>query len=774
MAKERYKWKNIANTDEKLVAKLSQQLKINPVISRLLIERGASNAQEVEKFLHPSLTDIKDPSLLHDMDKAVSRIEQAVENGEQITVYGDYDADGITSTSLMYEALITVGANVNYYVPNRFIDGYGPNAAAYQKIIDNGTTLIITVDNGVSGKKVIDPVVEQGIDVVITDHHELPEELPNAFAIVHPHYPGHSYDYADLSGVGVAFKVAWALLGEFPEDLLDLLAIGEIADVVGVTGENRPLISFGIQKLRQGLRPGLHELMKNAGINEQTLIDQDIGFGIAPRLNALGRIGDANQGVELLTTLDEETGAKLATVIEEANSKRQELVANIMNEVRVKAATSEIAAAPVNIILGHNWHQGVLGIVASRIMDETGKPTIIASVDDGSNVAKGSGRSIEQFNLFTALDKHRDLMTSFGGHPAACGLSFEVDQLKNLQEALTNEAQVQGYTEKEKQILTIATKLKLSDINMDLYEQLMLLSPFGPGNVQPVFEVDPASITSVVTMGKDNSHLKFNLEGENQQITTIAFNKGKIAPYLANTDANVKLAVKLGINEWRGKRSLQLLLEDLSLESPLIIDRRTNKLAPRLFNAEGYYLAYDEKLRENIKGHLPAGMTLSPEEAVEMDLSHVNLTIVDCPPSLDDLEKVFANNHDKPQSIRLLLFQPHSAYLTGMPNREEFAKLYRSLAAYKQINLNQRLKDLSQELRLNSEQLIFMLRVFSAAGFVTIKNGVLKLISNAKKTDLQQTAPYQQRLAQYRAEQTLLFSDRSSLSEWILNCLNKH
>lgn len=774
MAKEHYKWQYMKNIDESKVANLSQQLKINPVISRLLIERGVSNPQEAENFIHPSLAEIRDPGLLHDMDKAVERIEQAVENGEQITVYGDYDADGITSTSLMYEALMTVGANVDYYVPNRFTDGYGPNAEAYQRIIKNGTTLIITVDNGVSGKTVIDPVVEQGIDVVITDHHELPDELPNAFAIVHPRYPGHTYDYADLSGVGVAFKVAWGLLGEFPEDFLDLLAIGEIADVVGVTGENRPLISFGIQKLRQGLRPGLHALMKNAGINEQALIDQDIGFGIAPRLNALGRIRDANQGVELLTTLDEETGAELANVVEEANFKRQELVAEIMNEARVQAATSDVAAAPVNVILGHNWHQGVLGIVASRIMDETGKPTIIASVDDGETVAKGSGRSIDQFNLFTALDKDRDLMMSFGGHPAACGLSFEVDQLTKLQDALADEAKEQGYTGKGKQALPIATRLELSDINMGLYEQLMLLSPFGPGNDEPVFEVDPSTITNVVTMGKDKSHLKFNLEGQKQRITTIAFNKGKFAPYLSNTDAKVKLAVKLSINEWRGKRSLQLLLEDLSLESPLIIDQRTNKLAPQLFNAEGYYLAYGEKLRDNIKGHLPTGMTLSPEEATNMDLGEANLTIVDCPPSLDDLEKIFANNHDKPQSVRLLLFQPHSVYLMGMPNREEFAKLYRSLAGLKEVDLNRQFKSLSQKLRLNSEQLIFMLRVFSAAGFVTIKDGVLKLISDAKKTDLQQTTPYQQRLAQYRAEQTLLFSDRNSLSEWILSCLNKY
>lgn len=251
------------------------------------------------------------------MKKAVERIQTAVESGDLITVYGDYDADGITSTAVMYEALLTVGANANYYVPNRFSDGYGPNTDAFNRLIDAGTQLIVTVDNGVSGNTAIAAANERNIDVVVTDHHELPQELPAAYAIVHPRYPGTDYPFGDLSGVGVAFKVAWALLDELPVELLDLVAIGEVADLVSVTGENRILISAGLQQLRTGSRAGLHELTKAAGLNETELNETNIGFGIAPRLNALGRMGDANPGVELLTTLDDEVAIDLAKQVEQ-------------------------------------------------------------------------------------------------------------------------------------------------------------------------------------------------------------------------------------------------------------------------------------------------------------------------------------------------------------------------------------------------------------------------------------------------------------------------
>ena len=774
MVEAKYDWQRIAAPDKQIVEQLSQELGINPVIVRLLAERGITTPEEAHSFIQPSMQAVHDPHQLHDMDKALERIQEAVAAGEQITVYGDYDADGITSTALMYEVLQDVGANVNYYVPNRFRDGYGPNAEAYQKIIDQGTKLIITVDNGVSGKAVIDPVVKQGIDVIVTDHHEMPEDLPDAYAIVHPRYPGSNYPFADLSGVGVAFKVAWALLDEFPEELLDLVAIGEIADVVSVSDENRPLIMMGIQELRQGMRPGLHALVKEAGISEQSLTDQDIGFVIAPRLNALGRIADANEGVELLTTLDEDRATKLAKAVEQANSKRQELVNEIMGEAQQQVDRLP-QDQPVLLVVGHDWHQGVLGIVASRLMDQTGKPTIVASTNDDQKIAKGSGRSVDGFNLFAALDGHRDLMTSFGGHPAACGLSFETENSEKLRNVLLHEAENQHFDGQKKQPLKIAASISPAEVSMQLYDQLVSLSPFGPGNEQPVFELQPDQISSIVTMGKDNSHLKFMVGDQQSQVTVIAFGKGKLAAVLRAAMANqIKLAVKISINEWRGKRTVQLMLEDISIDSPVIIDQRTNKLNPQLFNEAGYYVAFDKKLRDNIQPHLPEGSALSPDEAAQTDFSAQRVTIVDCPSTLEEFEKLFSNDQQAPSMIRLLLFQPHSVYLSGMPVRDEFARLYRLVVRTTQIDLNRQLNQLSTRLKINAERLIFMLRVFSAAGFVTIKDGILKPVSDVNKTDIKETNPYQRRVAQYQAEQVLLFSDSKALAKWVLNCLNIH
>ncbi|MGO2300167.1 single-stranded-DNA-specific exonuclease RecJ, partial [Paucilactobacillus nenjiangensis] len=269
MLESQFNWKLPEVSEPYVAKKLQDQFKLTPTISNILVNRGYTSSETVEKFLNPQIDDIYLPDALHDIDKAVERIRQSIENGDKITIYGDYDADGITSTSVMYEALMTVGANVSYYVPNRFTDGYGPNVDSFGRLIDSGTQLFVTVDNGVSGNEAIRFANEHGVDVVVTDHHELPEILPDAFAIVHPRFPGTDYPFGDLSGVGVAFKVAWALLEEFPSELLDLVAIGEIADLVSVTDENRILITYGLKQLQQGLRPGLHELVKFAGVNEQ-------------------------------------------------------------------------------------------------------------------------------------------------------------------------------------------------------------------------------------------------------------------------------------------------------------------------------------------------------------------------------------------------------------------------------------------------------------------------------------------------------------------------
>ena len=773
MIDAKFKWELADNASSVTVDNLEKELGISRILATLLAQQGIDSTEQAKKFFEPSMEEIHDPTLLHDMDKAVERIEQAVEKQEQITIYGDYDADGITSTSLMYETLLSIGANVNYYVPNRFTDGYGPNMDAYQRLIDNGTQLFITVDNGVSGKNVIDKVIAAGVDVVITDHHELPADLPNAVAIVHPRYPGSNYPFPDLSGVGVAFKVAWALTGEFPVEELDLVAIGEIADVVNVTDENHALISYGIQQLRQGMRPGLAALMKLADIKANNLTDQDIGFGIAPRLNALGRIADANDGVKLLTSLDENESQKLAKEVDQANKERQNLVAEIMKEAEKQANSSANQQKRTLLIVGKGWHQGVLGIVASRIMNETGKPTIVASTDQNNpTLIKGSGRSIDSFNLFNAFEAHRELFITFGGHPAACGLSFDQKNIVPLQIALEEEAVKQKFDPTVKQPLPIAMKLVPADVTQQLYNDIQRVAPFGPGNMEPVFELNNVKVVDVKTMGQEHQHLKFSIVSDKKNLTVVAFGQGNLATLLSAPTGQINLAVKVSLNEWRGKKSVQLMLEDLQINGTVIIDERTNKLTPQLFSSSDYYIVREPRLRENITPHVAPGYTLSIEEAIKTDFSGQQVTLVDCPSSEEMLKRIFAEDEGEPATIRLLLYQRKSAYLAGLPTRNDFAQLYRFIYRLKELKWPLQAKAVSNHLKINMDRLNLMIQVFSEAGFVTIKDDVLKFNESTNKTDLTQTKRYQKQLAQYKVEQQLLFNDAATVAKWLLEYLN--
>ena len=773
MIDAKFKWELADNAPSLTVDNLEKELGISRILATLLAQQGIDSTEQAKKFFEPSMEEIHDPTLLHDMDKAVERIEQAVEKQEQITIYGDYDADGITSTSLMYETLLSIGANVNYYVPNRFTDGYGPNMDAYQRLIDNGTQLFITVDNGVSGKNVINKVMAAGVDVVITDHHELPADLPNAVAIVHPRYPGSNYPFPDLSGVGVAFKVAWALTGEFPVEELDLVAIGEIADVVNVTDENHALISYGIQQLRQGMRPGLAALMKLADIKANNLTDQDIGFGIAPRLNALGLIADANDGVKLLTSLDENESQKLAKEVDQANKERQNLVAEIMKEAEKQANSSANQQKRTLLIVGKGWHQGVLGIVASRIMNETGKPTIIASTDQNNpTLIKGSGRSVDSFNLFNALEAHCELFTTFGGHPAACGLSFDQKNIVPLQIALEEETGKQKFDPMVKQPLPIAMKLAPADVTQQLYNDIQRVDPFGPGNMEPVFELNNVKVVDVKTMGQEHQHLKFSIVSDKKNLTVVAFGQGNLATLLSAPTGQINLAVKVSLNEWRGKKTVQLMLEDLQINGTVIIDERTNKLTPQLFSSSDYYIVREPRLRENIAPHVAPGYTLSIEEAIKTDFSGQQVTLVDCPSSEEMLKQIFAEDEGEPATIRLLLYQRKSAYLAGLPTRNDFAQLYRFIYKQKEIKWPMQAKAVSNHLKINMDRLNLMIQVFSEAGFVTIKDDVLKFNEPTNKTDLTQTKRYQKQLAQYKVEQQLLFNDAATVAKWLLEYLN--
>ena len=426
-----YNWQFSPQVEDEDFTKIAKKAGLGPEVARLLYSRGVKKQEALSRFLTPTLDDLHDPYLLHDMDKAVERIRRAIEDGEFILIYGDYDADGMTSASIVKESLEQLGAECLVYLPNRFTDGYGPNASVYKYFIEQqGVSLIVTVDNGVAGHEAIDLAQSMGVDVIVTDHHSMPEVLPDAYAIVHPEHPDADYPFKHLAGCGVAFKLACALLEEVQVELLDLVAIGTIADMVSLTDENRIMVQYGLEVLRNTQRMGLQEMFNIAGIARNDVTEETVGFQLAPRLNALGRLDDPNPAIDLLTGFDDEEVHEIALMIHEKNEERKEIVQAIYQEAKAMVDP----AKKVQILAKEGWNPGVLGIVAGRLLEELGQTVIVLNLEDGR--AKGSARSIEALDIFEALDPHRNLFIAFGGHAGAAGMTLEADKLDTLSEIL--------------------------------------------------------------------------------------------------------------------------------------------------------------------------------------------------------------------------------------------------------------------------------------------------------------------------------------------------
>ena len=433
MIRAKYDWIINEKKPDDGFFKLAKKKSLSQDICRLLYDRGIDDEKKLDHFLRADLSDLNDPYLLNDMDKAVNRIRTAIENFEQILVYGDYDADGMTSASIMKETLEMMGAEALIYLPNRFTDGYGPNESVYKYFIEqNQVSLIITVDNGVAGHEAIAYAQAAGVDVIVTDHHSLPDQLPQAYAVIHPEHPEADYPFKKLAGCGVAFKLACALLETVPTEFLDLVAIGTIADMVSLTDENRVLVKNGLKVLKMSERQGLQELMTISGVDLDAIDEDTVGFKIAPQLNALGRLDDPNPAIELLTGFDDEEARDIALMINEKNEERKSLVQTIYNEAVEMVDLSK----PVQVLAKAGWHPGVLGIVAGRILEEISQTVIVLNIENG--VAKGSARSIEAINIFDALNHQRELMTAFGGHSGAAGMTLPAENIQALSDSITD------------------------------------------------------------------------------------------------------------------------------------------------------------------------------------------------------------------------------------------------------------------------------------------------------------------------------------------------
>ncbi len=538
------------------------------VMARLLVNRGIADPITAQSFLHGGIEDLTDPHRINGVTQAVQRIIRAIKQQERILVYGDYDVDGITSTALIMSVLKEAQARAAYYIPNRE-EGYGVNREALEKAVANGFTLVITVDCGISSLAELQFAVDYGLDVIVTDHHEPPVELPAAVALINPKLAGQEV-YREMAGVGVAWKLAIALSGElklntqenFPgERWLDLVTLGTIADIVPLLGENRLIVKFGLPRLAQSSRPGIRALMEAAGVKPSTVSSDQVAFFLAPRLNACGRMDNPRWGAELLLADNYKRAREIASFLNRLNTERQKLESAVLTEAE-QALQSQTCwpRDRVLVLVGEDWHQGVLGIVAARIAQKYYRPTLLITIQD--EVAKGSGRSIPGFNLYEALLANQGLLQKFGGHHQAVGLTIEARLIPDLRQAINTYASGVLSSENLVPSLWFDAEVSLSEINESLYKELELLAPFGHHNPGPVLVSRRTEVIDCRLVGNTRKHLKMKVGSRDRAFDAIGFRLAGLAEVAAGAEA-VDLAFGLEINEWNGRRQLQLQLKDI-------------------------------------------------------------------------------------------------------------------------------------------------------------------------------------------------------------------
>lgn len=541
---------------------------IPSIVAMLLSIRGINKYEDINSFLYEN-EELDDPFLLIDMDKATERIFKALQNNERICVYGDYDADGVTSTALLYDYLNSLDANVTYYIPSRESEGYGMNNSAVDKIYADKVKLIITVDNGVSAIEQIDYASSLGIDTVVTDHHTPPATLPNAVAVVNPHREDCMSEFKHLSGVGVVFKLIMALedehldIASLLEKYSDITSLGTIGDIVSLTGENRIIVKNGLKNIKALNRIGINALLDSAGIKGNSkLTAGKVSFTLIPRINACGRLALSEKSVELLLTKDEIIATEIAAQLSEDNKNRQEIEKSILEEVLDYIEENpHLKYKRIMVISGNGWHQGVIGIVASRVKDIYGKPVIIITTDGDS--AKGSGRSIEGFSLIDAITSCKDLLTHFGGHPMAVGLSINSSDIEEFSIRINQYAKQIG--DMPLQTLKIDCKLNPKFLNTELAKSVAMLEPFGAGNPTPVFGLYNMCLKAVTPVGGGN-HLRLTIQRSDTTLNAMLFfTTAKQFPY--QVGEILDLAVTVDVSEYNNKQSLSVIIKEIKADN---------------------------------------------------------------------------------------------------------------------------------------------------------------------------------------------------------------
>jgi single-stranded-DNA-specific exonuclease len=570
---QNYKWV-LVDSDEHQgnIKEIAQNLNLPPVIVEILFKRGYRTADAIQNFLCPSLEKLYSPSLLKDLDRAQDRILEAIRNEESILISGDYDTDGITGTALLIRVLRKLGAYVSFYIPHRVKEGYGLSETAVLYAKARGFRLIITVDSGTTDFPEIELANKLGVDVIVCDHHEVQDKLPKAYAIINPKRRDNYYPFTELSGVGVAFKLALGLISEAKDSSLkeflfqnlDLVAIGTIADVAPIIDENRIFVKYGLIELSRTKNIGLKSLLKVVGLTKKHFTPSDISYIIAPRLNASGRIADAEKSVRLLITEDNNEAEFIAQNLNQENRRRQEIENQILDEAIRSVEKDALWEKKFIVLANKNWHEGVVGIVASRIVERYYRPTILLSIKD--HYAKGSGRSIAGFNIYEAINFCKEYLLNYGGHKYACGLSLLVENITKFYEQINHYAEENLPDEFLLRRLFIDASLSFSEITSNFLKHLKMFEPLGEDNPEVIFVTKGLEVVGYPrVVGKE--HLKFKVREHKRHVyEAIAFRRSsEILNLKTGKEDHVDLVYSFGENTFNGATKIQLVVKDLKI-----------------------------------------------------------------------------------------------------------------------------------------------------------------------------------------------------------------